>query len=674
MRGENDIVSVCNLPVIYLAAGTKSVKMLHAYLRLWTRFKIDPILTKCLYLSLFALVLVVGSAPLPSQQIANLLHQRNEGLGQGIEFGMDKITNTFVWTGNIDARLDTDFGVIRWTDQFRSSAFRTVTLATRDDQNSQVSWMLPLSEHFKTFIRQGWILSRDSRSVGLNSLERINGAAGLRFSPDNDYSVEVLGGLEQSTQLGNVAVGPLLGVVAQASNIALDQWQFSASGVADWQKLDEARTNTDVDIQANVVHEIDENSSVRVSVQSITLGREFFSSLGGPGGLGVERRLERKLIAESGINYAPVPWLVAGMQARLESNGADRSFNNPDTLTLISSVERQLRELSIDVEGFLRANTASGYAQLGASIFTRTEQNGVNNVHAIAASDLEVIRRQEFQRDNQAVRTRLFGRAEFRPSEVDTIRLDANGWLIRYDTPSASNDDDRDELATVLSASYARKLSEVTSFSLGVSAQYLHLVFLKASRSALNNTNRVIRLTPTIHINGSVVRMQPQIEILANYTVYDYEGTSSSVRSFSFRQLSLRDSVRVQLTPLVHAESQILVRYFERSSLQWSTFAELPETGNLEYLLKLLIFTQPSAYINVGAGLRLYTLDQYTIAPGLPSQNMGTLHSAGPEVALRYSTLGGSILTLSGWYEFQRINEHTTRELPNVLLRAVIRL
>jgi hypothetical protein len=39
-------------------------------------------------------------------------------------------------------------------------------------------------------------------------------------------------------------------------------------------------------------------------------------------------------------------------------------------------------------------------------------------------------------------------------------------------------------------------------------------------------------------------------------------------------------------------------------------------------------------------------------------------------VILRYSSPGGSSISLSGWYEYQTINLTAKRQLPNILLRC----
>lgn len=609
-----------------------------------------------------------------AQQIAPLLHAPETRFGKGIEFGVDKITNTFVWIGNADVDVSTDLGQFRLYNVYRSSAFRTSTLATRDDQQMQLSWMHPIGDGLQAVARQGWILSRDSRSVGLNSLERLNIAAGLHYEPSPVAMVEAIAGVEASSQLGVRATGPLAGISGRLSNFDAEDWMISGTGLADWQLLDAQRTNTDLDLRAQVVRSLAEGSTLRLSMESVNLGREFYTVIDPTQPLDVEQRSERRLVFGGDVSYAVTSSLTLGLITSLSSAGVNRSYEEAVSTISLTAVERQLRELLFDVEAYAQIHLPRLTFMAGGAVYQRSEQNGVSNLHGLSEDDLEAIRSQEFQRDNETFRSRMFGRGEWYPSDIDTVRLDVTGWLLRYDTPSQSNDDDRDELATVATITYARRLSDILSMSLGLSGQYLHLVFLKATRSALNNENRVLRFSPSFHVTGSVVRMQPQFEILANYTVYDYEGTASSVRSFSFRQLSYRDSIRVQLTPVLHAESQILLRYYERATLQWSEFAETPETGSLEYLAKLLIFSQPSRQWSIGAGVRLYTMNQRSILAGAPPVSIGSVESVGPEVVLRFIANDGSLLSLTGWYEFQRINVTGRRELPNLLLRAVVRL
>lgn len=615
-------------------------------------------------------MLLAGAMSSRAQQLAPLLPRADSMSRKGLDFGVDKITNTFVWTGNADLDLVTDFGTFTLVNRFRSTAFRTSTLATRDDQQSQLSYALPLSSGLSAVVRQAWTLSQDSRSIGLNSLERLGAVAGLRYSLMQGVDLEAIAGTESSSQLGVKAAGPVAALTGAVRRLDLDQWALNGNLTADWQRLDERRTNSDVDLKARVERDLSEGSLMSLSVSSTDRRRQFFTSVSPSAPLNVEQRQEQLLDVSGSILYAVSPSFAVGFDGIVQSNSIERSFGSPVSALPITSVSRRLDELVIDVSTSLQWTLPTLRASITGSLFQRSERNGVQDVHGVAPSDLQATRAQEFQRDNEALRTRGLLRVEWMASPSDTFRVDGASWLLRYDTPSTTNDDDRDELASTLTLSYGRRISGNLSMNLALSGQFLHLVFLKASRSALNNVNRSLRLAPSFALRYAVLTMQPQLEILANYTAYDYETMAASARSFSFRQLSYRDSIRIGLTPTLAFESPVLLRYFERATFRWTSFSESPETGNLEYLIKLLLTARPLANVEAGAGLRLYRLDQSSIRFGQPSISTGSLHSVGPEVILRYSSAGGSSVSLSGWYEYQTINLTAKRQLPNILLRC----
>ncbi len=594
----------------------------------------------------------------------------------GVVFGVDKIANTFVFTGNADLLLPTDFGVIRLANQYRGSAFRTVTTAVRDDENAQISMTFPTVGGITPFVRGAWLLSQDSRSLGLSSLDRLSGAVGVSAQPEPWWTLEALAGLESTTQLGIQATGPLAGLRTNVTTLPLDQWDLNGALLADWHRIDAQRTNSDLDVNANIFRDLPDGSYLRVGGGYGALARQYFTALQiGATPDEVESRNEDRASFNADVLYNATSTLTFGMLGTLQANNISRQYAEAVTGSPLTAVMRTSQEVIFDLEGFARVGTEWSQVTFGANLFRRNETNVADPVHAIADDELAAIRSQEQQRDNQTARSRWYTRGWWRPSASDTLSAEWNWWLVQYDTPSDQNDDDRDELNAIATVRYVRDLSSGISVGAAISFQYTHYVFLRASRSAQNNENSMLRFSPFVRINGSVVTMQPHFEVLANYYVYDFEGEGASVRSYGFRQVSYRDSIKVRLTERLRVEAPILVRYFERSTLLWDDFAEIPELGNLEYLLRFLIFSRPSPTWDVGAGIRLYTLEQSTLAPvpGLPTV-ISAVRSWAPEVAVRYGGTGGSSLTLSGWYEFQTLTPTRYRELPNLLLLARVAL
>lgn len=644
-----------------------------------------------------------------SQHITSLLHQNSQSFGTGILFGLDKISNTFTFVGNADVTIDGDFGRIRWVNAYRGRVSRTTSLSATDDEASFIDLTIPLGKRpfdlgagappldgagappldragapplddaaalpFAAVFRQSWMLARDARTP-LSSGENVNGAVGARYEPSEGNWIEALVGAEHSSQLGVRATGPLAGITAGVTSLLVDEWELTARSLADWNAMDERRTNTDIVLSANVLRNLEEGSTLSLSAAYSGQRRDFLSTIVSdkPDELLVETRGERRLTVSSSLLYNVTSALSIMAVGNVFVNGIDRSYGSFLTSAPITGVNRNLFEFLLDIGGEV-AYTVKALTLFGrVGLFRRDEENGVQPLFAVDESSISSLRAQEVQRDNATVRTNLLGRMDIRPTESDTVRAECSGSLLRYDTPSTLNYDDRDELSVLASLSYARRLSQIVSVALTLSGQNVHVVFLRAQRSAQNNVNRVIRLSPIVYITGSVVTMQPQCEVLANYTVYDFEETAGSTRSYSFRQMSYRDSMRVRLTPALHIEAQLLLRYSERSSLSWTDFAETPQVSNSEYLAKMLIFSSGTGW-SIGAGARAYQFKQSTLALSVDQGgSLGSLRFWAPETAIRYTAPGGSTLSLSGWYEFQTVNEGSRRELPNLLLRAHIQL
>lgn len=588
---------------------------------------------------------------------------------RGITYGVDKIANTFLFTGIADIDVSTDVGTFRFVNSYRGSAFRTTTTALRDDQFSNLSWSIPVTQTLAAVVRNSWTISRDNRSVGLSSLERLNGALGARWQPTSTIDVDVMTGMERTSQLGIGTTGALFGLDANLRDLTVDDWQLSSRLLADYHRMDALRTNSDVIADASIVRALDEGSDLRVAASYSAVGREYFTTLAlGATDVVVESRGEERVNIDAALRYAITPTVVSTITAQLQSASIDRRFGAPAADAPITSINRRLSELMIDLDAAVVWTFARGTVTVGGALYRRDEQNGVVERFAIEPSAMASLRSQENQRDNATRRSRMNARLLWTPSQRDTVEADLTSWLLRYDTPSDLNPDDRDELTTIAALRIARRVSSGLSVGVTLAGQQVHLVFLKAERSALNNQTRVLRLAPYLNVQTSVLAMRPQLEVLANYTVYDFESAGATARSFSFRQIAWRDSIRVRLGSSLHAEGQMLLRYSERATLFWQQFAEAPETGQREWLAKILIFSSPLPRWSVGAGIRRYELVQQPLGSFVVPGASASLRFWAPEVAVRIASVNGSTLTMSGWFEFQEVNVTGRRDLPNLLL------
>jgi hypothetical protein len=612
------------------------------------------------------------------QEAAPLLHGPEVVPGKGLAFGVDKIANTFVFTGNADVDVAALGGTIRLVNGYRGVVFRTSTTAVRDDEMFQFSYEIPFSAVLTSVARASWAVSRDSRVLELGSQERLGGVGGVRYrAEDADAWIEAVAGIDAMSQIGQHASGFITALQGRARSLQIDEdWQMNGDMLLDYHRLDDDRVNSDVDMAVDITGGLGSASALSVLAGFTNLGRDFFSPLPGvPDSLVIESRAEQRANVQGVLHTEIGAAWDLNFKGLVSLADVARSFKAGDAAIPITNVERESAESIIDIDGDIGWRVGSTAIRLGGAIYRREEANLVVPVHDIEEQDLLVLREQEAQRDNSTLRTALTVRLSWSLSHKDSVHLDGTSWLLRYDTPSDQNYDDRDELSGIASITYSRAVSSTLSAFATIGGQALHTVFLNAERSASNNVNRVLRAGTGVVFRSNTFHMKPTFEVLANYTTYDFEGQGAIARSFSFRQISWRDSIIYVVTPRINLESQVRFRYAERASLDWGSFAESPENGTLEYLVKMLSFVRVGTAWNVGAGLRLYELRQTSLisVPGI-SGTATYMQFWAPETVVQYVAPSGSSLSLNGWYEMQSLSGGRTRNLPNLLLQARIAL
>lgn len=592
-----------------------------------------------------------------------------------IRFSTEKIANTVVTGGGVEGEWATGLGNFMVSQYYTGTTIVSANAASRDEQNLSFAYEIPFDTSFSLISRELVFVTRDSRDIGLSSLERYAATIGIRWLPARNAYISVLGGLEQNKQLGVRATGSVGIIEAGIREGILEDIMYSVNFTGDIRQLDEQRTNSDMQMQFSLLSIGDTNSS-SLSVQGFyrRQERDFYTFVNAEQIRQVEKRLEDRYgtSARLGLNVSQT--LRTFFDLQVENAGINRRYGGAVPGALQTLVNRGLSEFQFLMTGSTELKLQNFVQRVGISFFRRTESNSIGREYDMNANDEQLLRRQETQRDNNAFRTRVFGESLWNISSRDSLKFDGNFSLLQYDTPSEANYDDRDELQILGQAQYIHRFSDMFVFSFSSRLQFMHLVFLKQQRSSLNNWNRIIAFTPSFTIRSKYISSKPRFEVLANYTVYDFEQTTSDVKSFSFRQISFRDSILLTLSSDFHAEIRLYGRHFERGRLFWNNFSEIPLSQNDEYFVKMLIFRNSTPSWSVGIGGRYYALIQKSLSiggiTGISSDAVQRFY--GPEMQFDYTISAGSRISLNGWYERQTVNGIAIRYVPNIFLYTTI--
>jgi len=177
----------------------------------------------------------------------------------------------------------------------------------------------------------------------------------------------------------------------------------------------------------------------------------------------------------------------------------------------------------------------------------------------------------------------------------------------------------------------------------------------------MNNWNKIYRLSPKVRYQNSILQINPQLEVLANYTIYDFESKSSVTKSISLRNISYRDSIIIDLTSQIQNRIQIKYQLSERSLLNWHEFSEYPQVRLNEFFIKSLLIRKYD-YCEIGVGCNLFNYIQTKLQENTIDYD---ITSVSPEVLILYRWKDWQ-LKFVGWYEFQYQNNNKINEIANL--------
>ncbi len=615
-----------------------------------------------------------------------------------LRFGMDKLVNTFLFRADLNGAFTLPLGSLLVRQQYRRSTIRTSTPATRDDEDLFLRYDLPLSSNLSLLLANTAIISADTRAIGLNRLQQFTVSGGAQYRPIENLKMTAAVGGEYNEQLGIVDRGLSLNGNASLQNQRFEEYLLNADVQTAYSALANSRTNAQTNLKVGLARTFEGGGQLEFSTQYATLQREFYTFVAGTDQAGnlkqaapsVETRTERLLRLNARATIPLFKGVDADVQGYFEDWTIGRFYRDAVDQVFFTSVRRNVDQVRFSVSGVLRATFDGSTHSLGLTIDSRDEVNAVDERFRITDADLQTLRSAEKQRDNISVRTSLVAQSTWNLFRADTLKFEFSSSLLRYDTPSPINYDDRDELFLTTNTSYTHHFSSIFSGTLFAEARLVHLVFIKAQRSAQNNWNRIFKLAPSFVYASEGFSAHPQFELLANYTSFDFEDIANASQSFSFRQIQYRDSLvwHVGRESNTTIESRFIFRYFERGEFRWGEFSELVRDRNYEAFARILVFVTPSSVsgvsapnlsskavnqIRVGVGGRYYALSQRGANPALRIPGVQN-QIIGPETVIECSFASGTVVRLNGWYEFQFDKGILLRQTPNLFLSATLPL
>lgn len=475
----------------------------------------------------------------------------------------------------------------------------------------------------------------------LNEVANGYAIAGFEYNPDPALSSSLGAGYARESQNASRPDGYMLKgrAVLSPLDILEDQWLSGSAGIDERQYPDKHKIFRDDGIMLSLLSLLEDGTSNRLTT-FFTSARRDLSLISGGAPL-LQRRSENRLQLLEELSYPVVNHsLLSGIRLEFENRSVIRRTDGalPETLSLpILTAPENIATQRLLAE--LQLQTMRPILALSSELRLRYEERSENfnllEGEVTQLSSLARVRLAETLDESSSIarQTLLSMLVARNLGEESRLTAQSTVRILRYDTPSANNLDDRDELLTNGLLRFEHEFSALLQNNSELRLGRSHTVYLRAERSAQNSVTQSLTLSNETFVRRAGSFHVLRAEVFANYTTLDYEDIvplAASVSSYVVRGLQVRDSSDLLLGRWASSPLWLDLagawNIYEQGSYNASKFTEYRLTLNQEYTafgsVRLVV---PLGEIALGA--KGFWLDRVSYASSLGGANRGGVHT-----------------------------------------------
>lgn len=239
-------------------------------------------------------------------------------------------------------------------------------------------------------------------------------------------------------------------------------------------------------------------------------------------------------------------------------------------------------------------NRRFDYRSLGGDTTTRRNNNAYQQSELLSVQELVWInskikasakveirqrdrtyqRKEDETKDIREFTTTWYYAIRYVPNRKHTFDVNTFAQLLRVDTRSELNNQDRDEVVYNGEIAYNTRWTSHFRTTLKTSGAYKHLIYIDASQSVENYIERIIRLEPSFQWRKKNFFWNGQYSIWATYNVRDFASEQDKNRANRIFILSHQGGYDLSKKYTLLAD--LLRRENRLGLLNWKKFAETP--------------------------------------------------------------------------------------------------
>lgn len=425
----------------------------------------------------------------------------------------------------------------------------------------------------------------DNKAIDINKDRNSFYYANMEYKPDRSFYINTKVGVRNEEQIGekNSGLGGMLS--SEFNNFNLYNFISDGNVNMSYDKLTQ-KTNYNLELNTSVYKNFSDRSENNTVVRFYDRRSDFYipatTSIINNYSVknNIQSRIESFVYLEDKLKYGIAENFNFNLLGSYSAKFIDSRYKFiPSSQSIVFE---NIYNAKVNENGFQAGTNVEYYsrkyiAKLWLVYSERVEQHNPVDLGAFPSSIVRELERLEKDKNNNSRNTSLIIEATALLTNTHSLRISGSTSVLRYDTDSKENYDDRDELNSIFNISH--KYDNLYNFAVETTFEYnlATLSYLFKEKSSNNNSNKIYRLTSrSIFAPTKNFSTKNSVQVLANYTVYKFEDIISKIQSFSFRQLTIADTSGLNITKSLFFDFFGNFKLYEQGSYNEKEFSEKP--------------------------------------------------------------------------------------------------
>ncbi len=554
----------------------------------------------------------------------------------------NKILNIHNFNSLIHSFYELDNFSFQLENRFNSNIIFSTIKNIRDDNYFALKGQYKFSNFIQPSISIESKRINDNRKVGISRFKDFAIKGWINSNPYSSFYISPFYGYKEEEQLEIGESGKTFGLTSNFDeNILKSKLMGNLKLVYDYLNI---RKNQMINTEFLIENFFSEVLNTTTRFYFNKIGRDYFTSIDSNTAriFNTTYNLENRL--DNVINFSQRFDLTYPSGFALEISGdifyrtvdknlKFKNLNEPNK----NLFDTKINEFKFNVSGESRIPLGSVFSIFKFAYQERSEKHSVKRIQSIPDYIYYQRLDEELQKNNFSSRVTFGTQNKINIISRDTLVIDASISKLRYDTPPLENftnpvsitRDDRDELLYIIRLQYLRFFNPALITTILLESFNNHLVYIFKERSSNNNWNRVLRLSTSTTYQSKKFTTKNYFEVLANYTIYDFEDLFQTTQSFAFRQFGFQDSTKIFLIGKYFLAANFNLKLSEQGVFYWKKFSSLPGRYLNEQEAELKIGRELSEINFIALGIRSTLISEFNFK-GKEKQTVFEMRSVGP--------------------------------------------